>query len=413
MSVLNEVAIIGAGPYGLSIAAHLRRRGIGYRIFGAPMQNWRTKMPEGMLLKSDGFASNLSDPDGAATLADYCRHHGIPYADEGVPVSAANFIAYGEAFQKRFVPDVEDRTVVAVQRSDDRFAVQLDDGEIVGAAKVVVAVGISDFPYMPPHLAELPEAYVSHSSRHAAMDAFKGRDVAIIGSGSSAIDIAALMHESGAAVQLVARRPQLRFHTRTELGARRPLATRIRAPNTGIGPGWESVFYTRAPLLFRLLPEAKRLNIVANSHGPAGGWYMRERIVGCVPVLEGYAPQAAEVRDGRIHLRLSSAAGDERTISADHAIVCTGYRVDLRRLKFFDGRLRAAIKSVRNSPILSSGFETSVPGLYMVGPASANTFGPMFRFVFGAEFTARRIVPHLAEAAVRRPAAARPVLAAR
>jgi FAD-dependent urate hydroxylase len=413
MSGLTEVAIVGAGPYGMSIAAHLRRHGVDYRIFGQPMQNWRTRMPRGMLLKSDGFASNLIAPDGEMTLADYCAARGIPYADEGIPVASENFIAYGEAFQARFVPDVDPRRVVAVARPGERFSVELDDGEVIGAAKVIVAIGISDFPFVPPHLSQLPAEYLSHASHHAAMDEFKGREVAIIGSGSSAIDIAALMHENGASVQVIARRPKLRFHTRTELGAKRTWYERARWPNTGIGPGWDSLFYTRAPQWFRHLPEAKRLGIVATSHGPAGGWYMADRIHGKVSVTEGFAPQSAEMRDGRIQLLLAGAGGEQKTISADHAIACTGYRVDLRKVEFLDDRLRGAVASVINTPVLSSHFESSVPGLYFVGPAAANTFGPMFRFVFGAEFAVPRVAAHLLRSFARRSVSMRPALATR
>src|SRR5581483_9079420 len=146
MSGFTDIAIIGAGPYGLSIAAHLRRQGIDYRIFGTPMHNWRTRMPQGMLLKSDGFASNLMAPGGDMMLAEYCAARGIPYADEGIPVAAKVFIAYGDAFQARYVPDLDRRQVVTETRTGERFSVEVDDGEIVGAAEVIVAIGISDFP---------------------------------------------------------------------------------------------------------------------------------------------------------------------------------------------------------------------------------------------------------------------------
>ena len=79
MSTTTDVAIIGAGPYGLSLAAHLAAANVSVRVFGQPMQFWRTNMPEGMVLKSEGFASNLWHPDGALTLRDFCADRGLPY----------------------------------------------------------------------------------------------------------------------------------------------------------------------------------------------------------------------------------------------------------------------------------------------------------------------------------------------
>src|SRR5271165_3473757 len=114
-------AIVGAGPYGLSIAAHLRRNGIPFRIFGRPMDNWRSHMPKGMMLKSDGFASNLYDPSGAFTLKDFCAEHKIPYTDSTIPVGLDTFAAYGMAFQERLVPELEERYVASITRLSDGF----------------------------------------------------------------------------------------------------------------------------------------------------------------------------------------------------------------------------------------------------------------------------------------------------
>ena len=401
MSVSSKIVIIGAGPYGLSIAAHLRARGIGFRIFGKPMSNWRQKMPQGMLLKSEGFASNLADPDDRFSLEAFCAERNLPYKAEGLPVPRETFIAYGQAFQQLFAPEVEEREVIEIRRSGGRFAVQLDDGELLTADRVVIGIGISDFPYLPPALADLPAEFLSHSSRHADMAAFRDREVAVIGSGSSAIDVAALLHEAGASVQLVSRREELPFHSPPE--AHRTLADRLRAPQTGIGPGWRSFLYTQAPRLFHGLPPDLRMRIVSTWLGPAGGWYMRDRIVGRVSRLEGYAPQAGQVTSGKVHLRLVGRGASQQVISVDHVIAATGYRVDFDRVGFIDEALRAQIDAVSGLPVLSRNFETSVAGLYIVGPAAAYSFGPMFRFVLGARYTARRLARHLAGAAVRLP----------
>ena len=161
-----DVAIIGAGPYGLSIAAHLRQLGVNYRIFGSPMSTWLTQMPRGMHLKSEGFASSLSDPNSTFPLSAFCKDAGLPYADLGLPVPLETFTAYGLEFQKRFVPNLENKQVVSVRRSPHGFEVRLEQDELLDARRVIMAVGISHFGYIPSVLAALPEEFVTHSSRH-------------------------------------------------------------------------------------------------------------------------------------------------------------------------------------------------------------------------------------------------------
>src|SRR6266571_5197113 len=144
-----QVAIVGAGPYGLSLAAHLRARGIAFRIFGLPMHSWQTQMPKGMWLKSEGFASNLYDPGSSFTLRHFCEQQGHAYSDLGLPVRLDILTAYGLSFQERFVPDLETKEVASLERSSSGFVLRLEDGEMVFAHAVVVAVGIGHFQYVP------------------------------------------------------------------------------------------------------------------------------------------------------------------------------------------------------------------------------------------------------------------------
>ena len=209
---MTDVAIIGAGPYGLSIAAHLKARGIRFRIFGKAMHAWLAHMPKGMHLKSEGFASGLYDPDSTFTLAKYCQREGIPYADVGIPTPLEVFSSYGLEFQKRFVPELEDKSVVSVARSSSGFRICLEEGETAVARRTVIATGLSGFEQVPPILAALGEQWVTHSSRYGNLDHFKGKEVIVIGAGSSALELAALLHQVGACVHLVARAPIVEFH---------------------------------------------------------------------------------------------------------------------------------------------------------------------------------------------------------
>ena len=386
-----DVAIVGAGPYGLSLAAHLASQRVSFRIFGEPMQFWRAHMPKGMHLKSDGFASNLFNPGVLFTLKQFCTDKGLPYRDTALPVALDTFVNYGLAFQEQFVPNLQKKNVVSLRRTTNGFILNLDDGDVVSARKVVVAAGINSFRHIPSSLAHLPPEFLTHSSEHHDLRSFEKRSVVVLGGGSSATDIAALLLEAGANVQLVARDNGLRFLSGGDLRSR-SLWQRVRHPTSGIGPGWRSRFYADAPWLFRHLPERLRLWIVRRTLGPAGGWFMKERVIGRVPIILGARPESAEVKNNKVELTLKSSEGSQRKVVTDHIIAATGYKVDLRRYEFLDPEILAGLATVENTPILSATMESSVPGLYFVGAATANSFGPVMRFAFGARFAA----PHLA-----------------
>ncbi|MGA3347434.1 MAG: NAD(P)-binding domain-containing protein [Candidatus Sulfotelmatobacter sp.] len=400
-----ETVIIGAGPYGLSIAAHLRGRGIPFRIFGRIMDSWRAHMPKGMCLKSDGFASNIYDPNGDFTLAQFCAERGIEYADTGIPVKLDTFCAYGQEFRDRKVPELEDKQVTSLERVSGGFRVGLDTGETFTARHVVLAVGITHFEHLPAEVANLPAEFVTHSFRHHDLEPFRGRNVVVLGAGSSASDMAGLLHEAGADVQLVTRRSELKFHGKPD-AKRRSLLDKLRRPHSGIGPGWRLRFFANAPGVFHYLPESLRLEAVRRVLGPSGGWFAKDKVVGKVPMITGHTLQRAEVQNGRVKLHLRGADGSEQQILTEHVIAATGYRVNLNRLKFLSPEICSTVKVVNGSPVLSTGFESSMPGLYFAGVSAANSFGPVMRFAYGAGFAARTIAHAVAKSVANKPALA-------
>jgi thioredoxin reductase len=392
MAPITEVAIIGAGPYGLSVASHLRARGTDVRVFGFPMQTWRESMPVGMKLKSEGFASSLSDPTSDFTLKSYCSANGIPYSDTGFPVNVETFVAYGEAFQKRFIPDLERKTVASVKPAPYGFDLCLDSGEVLAARRVVVASGIRAFDYVPAELRSLPRELVTHSVAYGDATHLSGRDVTVIGSGASAMDVAALLRVRGAKVTIVTRQATIRFQS--PLGER-SLYEKVTAPMTGLGPSWKSVLCVKAPLVFHAMPESFRVEVVRRYLGPAPAWFVREKVEGHVPYVTRSTVIGAAAKDVGVCLVIRNADGLTSELSADHVIAATGYRVDVDRLTFLGERIRSSLRRAAGAPALSHNFESSVPELYFVGTAAANSFGPMMRFAYGAAFSARRLSRHL------------------
>jgi len=394
-----DVAIVGAGPYGLSLAAHLRGTGVDARVFGRPMWLWRGAMPAGMFLKSQPFASNLSDPDGAATLRAFCEATGQRYVPYGEPLSLERFTAYGAWFQRTQVPDVVPCLVEHVLPSGSGYELTLDTGERVRALRVVVATGVEHFGYTPPPLDALPPKLCSHSSAHTDLGVFRNQDITVIGGGQSALETAALASEQGARVRVLVRQSTVEWNSEP-LPDHRSLIARFWEPEAALGSGWPTWFYSTRPALFRRLSAGQRVRIARTALGPAGAHWLRPRIQDRIPVHTGHVLTDAAASNGGVRLTVRNREGSSE-LHTQHVIAGTGYRPDVTRLRFLDRSITFRIETLGGGPAVGPDFQSSVPGLYFVGPAVASTFGPVMRFVHGCDFAARRLSRRLAVTAPR------------
>ena len=392
---MNPVVVIGAGPYGLSSAAHLRARGVPVRVFGDTFGTWRANMPMGMILKSSPDASAISSPEPGHSLRDFWASQGRTELDDDrqvVPIE--DFVRYGSWYEERLVPAVEPTGVVSVHRADGDFRVTLASGERVPARAVVVATGLPAFAYVPDELRVAPPRElsaagpVSHSSQHKDFDSFRGRDVVVVGGGQSALESAALLHEAGASVRVVARRPSVHF------GAP-PASGPIWQPSSPLGRKWSLYVLSQHAGVVRHLPPRTRLYLVGRVLGPSGAWWLKDRVEGRVPVFTGSRLESLRLVGGRPVLRLA-VGGRIQELAADHVLAATGYRMDLGRLDILGSDVRGALARTAGSPRLGRGLESSVPGLYFTGLAAAATFGPVMRFVCGTQFAAPRIAAAVA-----------------
>jgi len=381
-----DVAIIGAGPYGLAVAAHLRAADVAIRVFGEPMSFWRRNMPAGMKLRSPWNATHIADPRNRHLLDDYFREAGLPVPDL-LPVE--NFIDYGTWFQERVAPDLDTRAVVQVTASDGGFRLVLADGESFFAKRVVMATGLLNHEHRPEQFDGLPRALVSHSCEHTDSARFRGRHVAVIGRGQSACESAALLHEAGANVELICRGNLL---WNADPGQRGLLRKAVRSllrdaliPPSQVGP-FPLNWLVEAPGIIHHLTEHSRDRLNERCLRATAVLWLRSRLRD-VPVSEGCRIRDARQDDDRIAMTLD----DGSTRRVDHVLLATGYRIDVDKMTILEPRLRERIARHGSLPMLSAGFESSVGGLHFVGSSAVASFGPLLRFIAGAGFAARRI----------------------
>lgn len=385
-----DVVVVGAGPYGLSVAAHLLAKGLKVAVFGRPLSLWRENMPEGMLLRSYWWATNLSDPHKQYSFDRYCAVHNLETPD---PLPIEMFVDYGLWFQQNCVPNVDETYVASIENKQNHFEVTLEDGRIIHSQKVVMAPGLQYFVYCPSLYAQLSPEVVSHASIHRAFERFAGKKVAIVGGGQYALEASALLSEQGAQVDVIARHP-IHWLTSEDVNDR-SLYQRIRYPKAGIAPGWFNWGLENIPYGFQQLPRGvkNRLMRGRGRYGPAGAEWLKSRVIGTVGLHEAVTVEAAEEIAQQAILHLS----DSTTLTVDHVILATGYRVNIWKLPMLHNTLVSRLRTYQDAPVLNGHFESNVPGLYFVGISSVSSFGPFYRFVVGVDATARRISKAISE----------------
>lgn len=384
---MYDLLVVGAGPYGLSIASHAADAGLGLRVLGRPMASWRDGMPGGMFLKSEPWASNLSDPAARWRLDAYCATRGVT-ARHGEPIPVETFAEYGLWFARNAVPGVDERTVTRIAPRPGGFEAVTEDGETLRARTVALAVGVMPFVEIPSVLRALPRDLVTHSSHHADLGRFRGRDVTVVGAGQAALETAALLAEQGTAVRVLARAERLRWND-VPPPWERPWWQSVRSPHSGLGCGWRNWFYAERPGVYRRLREPTRARIAGTALGPAGAWWVRDRVERAVEVRLGHEVTAARAVAGGVRLEVAGAG----PVETEHVIAATGFRATRDRLGLLSDELRGSLATVADgSPAVGRDFESSHPGLFMAGLVTASGFGPAMRFVHGATFTAGTLV---------------------
>ncbi|HEY2936960.1 MAG TPA: FAD-dependent oxidoreductase [Gaiellaceae bacterium] len=384
-----DVAVVGAGPFGLSVAAHLPHRAV--RVFGRPMETWTTKMPPLMTLRSAWNETSLSAPGDAGSIEEWAHLHGV---ERTGPIPLQTFLAYAGWFRERFVGNIDPSEVVGVERTRRGFAVATSSGDEVVARRVVVAVGITPFAYAPPPF----RPFEGHAGLRSGLELdrlerLRDRTVVVLGGGQAALESAAAAADAGARVEVIARSPIRWFADREPDRPRSPLRQRLYRlayPAVGYGPPPINRLVLH-PDLFASLPAGVRRRLTARQLRPGASPWLRQHVIGRVTLTEGVTVTSV-VPDGDC---LELLLDDGSTRRTSELVLATGYRFDLRRLGFLARSLRDSLAVEDGSLVLDRHFRSTDPDLLFVGYPAEARFGPLSRFVLGTRFTATRAAEYL------------------
>jgi len=344
-----------------------------------------------MYLKSEPYGSDMSCPQAGYDLAGYCRSERIEGIERGTPLSIERFLDYADWYIKQLVPDVSDVTVTGIEAVNSGFRVSFADAEPVEARNVVIATGILPHSHISAELSGLPSDLISHTADHHQFDRFRGRRVAVVGAGSSALETAALLHETGCDVQLVVRCPDSPIWGSRAL----PLNPVRRLRNNKLCEGWKCPFWN-SPTAFRRLPQEVRMVKARTVLGPLGAWWLRDRVEGVVEILGETHVQGVQPNGSGVKLLLDGPR--KSSLEVDHVIAGTGFRIDINRLTYLPAELRARIATLSGYPVLTRVGESTVPGLYFAGAPAAFGLGPSMRFIAGTH----NLAGYLARSVTRR-----------
>jgi FAD-dependent urate hydroxylase len=375
-----DTAVIGAGPYGLATAAHVRAAGREVRVFGTPLQFWRTQTPVGMLLRSPYSGSNIGHPHGH-TLQDYERDTGRT-VDRPIPVETFN--DYGLWFQQKVVPDLCPEDVVRVGAGPSGYTIDTESDSIT-ARRVVVAAGVGTFAHVPDQVSDLPSELFSHTLTQHDLSYLENRRVMVVGGGQSALETAGLLHELGADVDVVVRAEVVRWLTESSWKHTTPVVSSLLYSKPDVGPALASHLVAH-PRLYTRMGMDRQLRLARRSVRPAGAGWLRPRLRD-VPIRLGTGIIGTDEVGDRVKVTLSDGSVD----LVDHIVLGTGYRVDLAKYAFLDPELVRGIACPDGYPTLSASCETTVPRLHIVGAPAARRHGPLMRFVAGSDFAARAV----------------------
>jgi hypothetical protein len=377
-----ELAVIGAGPYGLALGSRLRPGSA--TVFGPPMETWLSMQPD-MELRARWDEMSLAHQDERGSLAEWSAAEGRPPRE---PMAVQDFVDYASWFRHTYVPSLVEERVEKVEAAGRGFRVSTATAAF-DVRSVAIAVGITPFPSIPEVYRGLEDERVAPAPSVKDFSSLLGLRVAVVGGGQSAIETASCAARAGAEVTLLVRgrihwfADREPYHQRGRLGS---WAFRIAYPAVGYGPPPLNRLVLH-PDLFAAAPRALRLRLTQRLLRPGASAWLRGLVTGAVKIREKCDVIDVEAQTSGIQLRLS----DGQALEVDRLLVATGYHFDIERLGFLDASLRRSVSVEHGWPVLDRWFRSTNSGIAFLGYPAEGRFGPLARFVLGVPFTAGRV----------------------
>jgi FAD-dependent urate hydroxylase len=371
----TSLLVVGAGPYGLAVAARARESEIDTVVVGRPLGFWSDHMPAEMFLRS-GLDWHL-DAAGVHTFEAFVDEQGLLPSDVD-PIPIGVFLDYATWFQEQKQLTIRNGFVSALEQGDTLFVATLEDGSQISAERVVAAPGCGYFAHVPEWAADLPAGLGSHTSDFVRFDEMAGQRVLIVGGRQSAYEWAALLGDHNVErVDIVHRHDVPRF----ERVSWRFVDEYVDA-TMSIPGWWRSLPLTDQEQIGRKFWEVGRLTLE---------WWLAPRLTGARFHLWPNTQVIGATPGDRA--TVVSLSGGER-LSVDKVIFATGYEAELANVPY----LRPVISDIAvvdGFPTLDENFQSSIPGLYFPGFVASRDFGPFFGFTKACPVAATLIVDRL------------------
>ncbi len=367
----TDLLIVGAGPFGLALAAEAGHQRLPYVVGGRPMSFWRQQMPAGMLLRS---ASDWHlDVQGVATIEAFLATRGLT-ATQAEPLTRELYLDYCDWFAAEKGIVAEPQHVLRLDGADGGFRATLEDGSVVAARTVALALGMGPHRRTPAELvALLPPGTWRHTCDAVDFAGARDRRYLLIGGRQSAFEWAALLGEAGARQVDVVHRHDSPAFAAADWAWVTPVVDRLATD-----PGWFS----------RLSPpeqEDLRLRLWAEGRLKVEPWLADRLPPATVQVRPRTSLTGASLEDdGSVRVDLDD--GDQ--VVVDEVLLATGYQPHVDDLHLLRAGTLPSLAHHDGIPDLDDGFQTSVPGLYLTSLPAAGHFGPFFGFTIGTRMSA-------------------------